>query len=57
MASEAFGIERFMVSSSGRRFLCQAFRASDSLFLIFGLQKETQKHKNGTGKDIPFSCD
>ena len=42
--ASAFGIEGFMVNSVICRVLCQAFRASGSLFSIFGL-KHTESQK------------
>ena len=41
------------MSSFRRQVLCREFWASGCLFLFFSL-KHTQKHKNRTGKYIPF---
>ena len=57
MVEAAVGIGGFFVCSFRCRFICRAFRASGSLFLIFGLKTNTQKHKYRTGKiHIFFLC-
>ena len=45
MAAAEFGLEGFMVSNFGFQVLTQAFRASGSLFSVYGLKTHTQKHK------------